>query len=107
LAPKGFRIPSKYDWERLITCLSQLEKAEINRLSSILFESNSPMRFWYGWWEPEHRANTKEIRGNWWSKSEYELETVGAYYFWKDDNDKYRIAPYEKRGGLCVKCIKN
>jgi uncharacterized protein (TIGR02145 family) len=106
LAPKGFRIPSRYDWETLITSLSNLEREEKDRLSSIFFHSKCAMRFWYGFWEPEFRTNTKEIHGNWWSKSEYEFETVGAYYIYEDSIRILKVAPYEKRGGLCVRCIK-
>lgn len=113
LAPEGWHIPSKQEWDELSDFLGGVDQAglkmknslgwgEIDNVNNCGFNAlPGGFRISLGWF-----VSLNDF-GYWWSNSEYSVEKAWGYNISKESNTLNSSYAPEKGRGLSVRCIKD
>ncbi|NUY80486.1 fibrobacter succinogenes major paralogous domain-containing protein [Flavobacterium sp. MAH-1] len=112
LAPKGYHVPSKADWETLVDFLGgqkmagkKLKSTEgwpgaENGTNESGFDGRpGSMRYYSGYFDKNR------CLGRWWTKTELESSYAWQYYLLKGDEVGWYSADYGKGAGMSVRCL--
>lgn len=113
LAPKGWKIPSAEDWDKLVESLGGKEEAGKKMKSSIDWSescnaSNASGFFGIpgGFRSSEGKFFFKDTYALWWSSSDYKNNT--AWYMYLYCNLDFAVKYYYSKGdGFSIRCVKD
>ncbi len=100
--PKGWHLPSKHEWDTLITALGGYETAG----HALAFGANLQFNIVFGY--PPNvsgRYSSDDLQASFWSADENNASTAWVYYFIRDKLPLVYANYFSKNYGMMCRCV--